>query len=68
MFEYLVNHGLITEKEARCIVQQLPPAVQHCHEKGIFHKDLKPENLLFDAEVNVEIADISLSNELVGSS
>jgi len=33
--------GKLTEKEARKLFQQLIDAVAYCHEKGVYHRDLK---------------------------
>ncbi|MCI4386463.1 hypothetical protein PGIGA_G00062590 [Pangasianodon gigas] len=64
VFDYLVAHGRMKEKEARAkFRQQIVSAVQYCHQKCIVHRDLKAENLLLDADMNIKIADFGFSNE-----
>uniref|UniRef100_A0A4W4FR35 MAP/microtubule affinity-regulating kinase 3 n=1 Tax=Electrophorus electricus TaxID=8005 RepID=A0A4W4FR35_ELEEL len=68
VFDYLVAHGRMKEKEARTKFRQIVSAVQYCHQKHIVHRDLKAENLLLDADMNIKIADFGFSNEFtVGS-
>uniref|UniRef100_A0A2K6GVR2 non-specific serine/threonine protein kinase n=1 Tax=Propithecus coquereli TaxID=379532 RepID=A0A2K6GVR2_PROCO len=41
VFDYLVSHGRMKEKEARAKFRQIVSAVHYCHQKNIVHRDLK---------------------------
>lgn len=38
VFDYLVLHGRMKEKEARVKFRQIVSAVQYCHQKRIIHR------------------------------
>lgn len=42
------KHGL-TEKEAAAVLQQILEVVYYAHRQGITHRDIRPENILIDA-------------------
>lgn len=63
VFDYLVAHGRMKEKEARAKFRQIVSSVQYCHQKHVIHRDLKAENLLLDSDMNIKIADFGFSNE-----
>lgn len=62
LFDYILQKGKMSEKEARRFFQQIISAVEYCHRHKIVHRDLKPENLLLDDNLDVKIADFGLSN------
>ena len=43
------------------VLRQLAEALEHVHNKGLIHKDLKPENVLVNAEGDIRLIDFSLS-------
>ncbi|KXS19059.1 kinase and ubiquitin-associated domains of Mark3PAR-1 [Gonapodya prolifera JEL478] len=63
IFDYLVAHGRMKEKDARRIFRQIVSAVSYCHNMHVVHRDLKAENLLLDEAMNVKIADFGFSNQ-----
>ncbi|VEU20923.1 DEKNAAC101853 [Brettanomyces naardenensis] len=61
LFDYLINHGRLTEPEAARYFRQIIDAVAYCHKFQICHRDLKPENILLDRNKNIKIADFGMA-------
>lgn len=55
VFDYLVTHGRMKEKEARAKFRQIVSAVQYCHQKRIIHRLVSPrrENLALRSKKNI---------------
>ncbi|XP_028109584.1 CBL-interacting serine/threonine-protein kinase 21-like isoform X2 [Camellia sinensis] len=51
----------LNERDARKHFQQLIDAVDYCHCRGVYHRDLKPQNLLLDSQGNLKVSDFGLS-------
>uniref|UniRef100_J3LC29 [RNA-polymerase]-subunit kinase n=1 Tax=Oryza brachyantha TaxID=4533 RepID=J3LC29_ORYBR len=54
--------GRLTEPQIKCYMQQLLAGLQHCHERGILHRDIKGSNLLIDRHGVLKIGDFGLAN------
>ncbi|KAI3469209.1 hypothetical protein Pfo_025872 [Paulownia fortunei] len=61
LFERIASKGKLPEAEGRKLFQQLIDGVSYCHKRGVFHRDLKLENVLIDAHRNIKITDFGLS-------
>ncbi|XP_021713660.1 CBL-interacting protein kinase 2-like [Chenopodium quinoa] len=56
-----VARGRLKEDIARWIFQQLISAMDVCHRGGVYHRDLKLENLLIDEDGGLKVSDFGLS-------
>lgn len=46
LYDYLVVHGKMKEKDARAKFRQILSAVSYCHKKRVIHRDLKVQLLI----------------------
>ena len=54
--DYLVKNQRLSELQACRIFHQIVAAVSYCHSRNVVHRDLKAENLLLDANMNIKLA------------
>ena len=60
----LLRTRKFTPEEALAIVPPLCDALQFAHDRGIVHRDMKPENLLLDKAGRVKVADFGIAKML----
>ena len=64
--DYIRYSGAFDEATCRYVFHQLLQGVHHIHSKGYAHRDLKPDNLIFDDKFDLKIADFGLAASLHG--
>ncbi|VDN29788.1 unnamed protein product [Gongylonema pulchrum] len=62
IFDLIAKQRRLSEESARLKFIQIISAVDYLHKLKIVHRDLKAENLLLDANLNIKIADFGFSN------
>eukprot|EP01016_Furgasonia_blochmanni_P023787 TRINITY_DN2562_c0_g1_i2.p1 TRINITY_DN2562_c0_g1~~TRINITY_DN2562_c0_g1_i2.p1 ORF type:complete len:438 (-),score=141.84 TRINITY_DN2562_c0_g1_i2:293-1522(-) len=63
LFNLLQRKKVFHEDQAKFYAAQMVLAIEHLHSKDIVYRDLKPENVLLDAEGYIRITDFGLSKQ-----
>lgn len=61
LFFHLSRFRRFPERVARFFAAELLLAIGHLHKRGIIYRDLKPENVLIDADGHVKLGDFGLA-------
>ncbi|MGN0531581.1 MAG: Stk1 family PASTA domain-containing Ser/Thr kinase [Eubacterium sp.] len=59
--EYINKQGAITWNDALFFMTQILRAVQHAHDKGIVHRDIKPQNIILLRNGNIKVTDFGIA-------
>ncbi|MBR5190675.1 MAG: serine/threonine protein kinase, partial [Clostridia bacterium] len=59
--EYIEQQGVINWKEAVHFMGQILAALQHAHDKGIVHQDIKPQNIMLLQDGTIKVADFGIA-------
>ncbi|KAG9133630.1 hypothetical protein Leryth_019467 [Lithospermum erythrorhizon] len=61
LFMQLQRKGRFSEATSRNYFHQFISALDFCHQNGVAHRDIKPQNLLLDGNGRLKISDFGLS-------
>lgn len=59
--EYIEQQKDIRWKEAVHFAQQILRALQHAHDKGIVHRDIKPQNIMLLQDGTIKVTDFGIA-------
>lgn len=59
--EYIEKKGVIDWNEALFFIIQILKALQHAHDKGIVHRDVKPQNIMLLENGTIKVADFGIA-------
>ncbi|MBO7395562.1 MAG: Stk1 family PASTA domain-containing Ser/Thr kinase [Ruminococcus sp.] len=59
--EYIEEEKILTWKDTVHFVIQILRALQHAHDKGIVHRDIKPQNIMMFSDGTIKVMDFGIA-------
>lgn len=59
--EYIAKKKAVSWRETVHFVTQILKALQHAHEKGIIHRDIKPQNIMLLEDGTIKVTDFGIA-------
>jgi serine/threonine protein kinase len=66
--DQLLEQGPLPVDQARKVLREAALALGHAHKRGIVHRDVKPANIMLEADGRVVLTDFGISKALEGAS
>jgi serine/threonine-protein kinase len=64
VYDDIIKHKRYNEDDAIDIMIQIAEALQHAHDRGLIHRDVKPKNIMLTREGVAKLADMGLARAL----
>ncbi|MEX2219261.1 MAG: serine/threonine-protein kinase [Phycisphaerales bacterium] len=64
VYDDILKHKRFLPPEAIDICIQIAEALQHAHERGLIHRDVKPKNIMINQEGVAKLADMGLARAI----
>ena len=61
LFDLCKSGGALGEDAGRYLFKQLVDSMKYMHSRGVVHRDLKIENILFDQNMHLKVADFGFA-------
>ncbi len=61
LMQYMQKKGALGWKEALHFSVQITKALEHAHDKGIVHRDIKPQNIMILRDGTIKVADFGIA-------
>ncbi|TFK23660.1 kinase-like protein [Coprinopsis marcescibilis] len=64
LLNLLIERDVFEEDFTRFYLAEMILAIEQCHRHGFIHRDIKPDNFLFDPEGHIKLSDFGLATDL----
>ncbi|KAF5370604.1 hypothetical protein D9758_001887 [Tetrapyrgos nigripes] len=64
LLNLLIERDVFEEDFTRFYVAEMILAIESCHKHGFIHRDIKPDNFLFDPDGHIRLSDFGLATDL----
>ncbi|KAG8932846.1 hypothetical protein FRC03_000163 [Tulasnella sp. 419] len=64
LLNLLIEKDIFEEPFTRFYIAEMILAIEQCHKQGFIHRDIKPDNFLFDPQGHIKLSDFGLATDL----